>query len=693
MSRALIVDDNAENRYLLRVLLEGDGLVVDDAADGDQALAAARRQAPDVVISDLLMPVLDGYALLREWRADARLRHVPFVVYTATYTEPRDERLAMALGADAFILKPSEPDVILDRVRELLDPGRRGPLPSAAERPLDEYRLLKDYNDVLVRKLEKKIAEIERTNRELRAEIAERERVEAALRVRDRAIQAVSQGIVITDPRQPDNPVIYASAGFERMTGYRAEEVLGRNCRFLQGEGTDAETARTLGAAIRAGRGCTVEILNYRKDGTPFWNALSVNPVHDERGELLHFVGVQQDLTERKALENQLRQSQKMEAIGHLAGGVAHDFNNLLTIICGCADILLAMPAGDGNDRELVVAIREAGDRAAALTRQLLGFSRKAILEPRVLDLNTLVTATGKMLKRLLGEDIVLKVELEPRLRRVKVDPGQLDQVLLNLAVNARDAMPTGGRLTIETANVVITPEQAATHADCRPGPHVMLAVTDTGCGMTSDVMRRIFEPFFTTKAPDRGTGLGLSMVFGIVRQSEGCIHVDSEPGRGTSFRIHLPAVDAPMTARHPALSPAQLDGTETILLIEDEAGVRVLARRILQWHGYTVLAAADGAEALKLADAHRGPLDLLLTDVVMPDLSGPRIAAQLQERFPRLKVLFMSGYTDDAVVRHGLSQTAIALIQKPYTPLGLAQKVRQVLGPALPSDVSPSKA
>jgi PAS domain S-box-containing protein len=544
-----------------------------------------------------------------------------------------------------------------------------------------------------VRKLEKKIAEIERTNRELRAEIAERERVEAALRVRDRAIQAVSQGIVITDPRQPDNPVIYASAGFERMTGYRAEEVLGRNCRFLQGEGTDAETARTLGAAIRAGRGCTVEILNYRKDGTPFWNALSVNPVHDERGELLHFVGVQQDLTERKALENQLRQSQKMEAIGHLAGGVAHDFNNLLTIICGCADILLAMPAGDGNDRELVVAIREAGDRAAALTRQLLGFSRKAILEPRVLDLNTLVTATGKMLKRLLGEDIVLKVELEPRLRRVKVDPGQLDQVLLNLAVNARDAMPTGGRLTIETANVVITPEQAATHADCRPGPHVMLAVTDTGCGMTSDVMRRIFEPFFTTKAPDRGTGLGLSMVFGIVRQSEGCIHVDSEPGRGTSFRIHLPAVDAPMTARHPALSPAQLDGTETILLIEDEAGVRVLARRILQWHGYTVLAAADGAEALKLADAHRGPLDLLLTDVVMPDLSGPRIAAQLQERFPRLKVLFMSGYTDDAVVRHGLSQTAIALIQKPYTPLGLAQKVRQVLGPALPSDVSPSKA
>ena len=519
-------------------------------------------------------------------------------------------------------------------------------------------------------------------------DLTQRHHIEESLLLRDRAIQAVSQGIFITDPRRPDNPVIYASAGVERITGYRSDEVYGKNARFLQGADTDPETARKLREAIAAGRACSVEILNYRKGGAPFWNAMSVHPIRDAKGTLLYFVGVQSDITERRELETQLQQAQKMEAVGRLAGGVAHDFNNLLTVITGYAEVVLESPDVTEHTRGFVTEIQQAGKRAAALTRQLLAFSRQSLLQPRVLSLNGVVAETSNMLRRLIGEHIQLSTVLDPALRPVRADPGHLGQVLMNLAVNARDAMPRSGKLTIETANVLIGEDYGATHLDCKVGPHVMLAMSDTGAGMTPDVQARIFEPFFTTKGVGEGTGLGLSMVFGIVRQSGGCIHVYSEPGHGTTFKIYLPAVDgsAPEEREAPRRSGAR--GEETILLVEDEDGVRRLAARVLRAQGYQVLTATDGRDALRVVEAHEGPLGLLLTDVVMPHVGGPELAGRIRARFPELRVLFMSGYTDDAVVRHGLLEADVAFLQKPYTPLALARKVRQVLdGDAQPHE------
>ncbi len=504
---------------------------------------------------------------------------------------------------------------------------------------------------------------------------------EEALRLRDRAVQAVTQGILITDPSQPDNPIIYASPGFEQLTGYAAAEVVGRNCRFLQGKETDPDAVARLRRAIRDGQRCTTELLNYRKDGTPFRNELSVSPVRDEEGRLTHFVGVQTDVTERRRLEEQYRQAQKMEAVGQLAGGIAHDFNNLLTIINGYADLLMQSLPADDPSRGLLAEIQRAGERSAGLTRQLLAFSRRQVLAPRVFDLNAVVADIEKMLRRVIGEDVRLATAPAPGLWPVKADPGQVEQVLLNLAVNARDAMPTGGQLTIETRNVELDDEYARAHPGARPGPHVLLAVSDTGCGMTDEVKARVFEPFFTTKGPGKGTGLGLATVYGIVTQSGGHVAVYTEVGHGTTFEVYLPCAQQrlPPEKSHPGLA-VMPRGRETVLLVEDEDAVRALTRHVLRGCGYTVLEARDGAEALRLAEQQRGGIDLLVTDVVMPRLSGREVAERLAGMSPRMKVLFLSGYTDDAVVRHGILEADVAFLQKPYSPASLAAKVRDVL-------------
>ncbi len=511
-------------------------------------------------------------------------------------------------------------------------------------------------------------------------DITHRKQANDALRLRDRAIQSVSQGIVLTDPSQPDNPIVYASPGFLRMTGYGAEEVMGRNCRFLQGVDTDTNAVARVRDAVRDTKPCKVEMLNYRKDGTPLWNELTLAPVTDEGGVLTHFVGVQTDVTERRSLENQFRQAQKMEAVGQLAGGVAHDFNNLLTIISGYSDIILSTAKRDDPIRAFVTSISEAGERAASLTRQLLAFSRKTVLEPKVLDLNEVVRETGKMLRRLIGEDILLTTVLNPTISRVKVDPDQLGQVLMNLTVNARDAMPKGGNVTLETKAVELDHEYARLHADVTLGKYVLLAVSDTGSGMTEDVKARIFEPFFTTKGVGKGTGLGLSVVMGIVKQSGGHVEVYSELGHGTTFKLYFPAVEELADSAKPQSHAGIRRGTETVLLVEDEDGVRALAFLVLQTQGYKVLAASDGKDALRVVAKHLGSINILVTDVVMPGMGGREVAEALQPRYPQMKVLYTSGYTDDAVVRHGIVQAESAFLQKPYSPQALAKKVRQVL-------------
>jgi two-component system, cell cycle sensor histidine kinase and response regulator CckA len=387
-----------------------------------------------------------------------------------------------------------------------------------------------------------------------------------------------------------------------------------------------------------------------------------------------------EERSQRKELEHQFRQSQKMEAIGRLAGGIAHDFNNMLTVINGYSEMLLQNLNPDDPKRRNVEQIKQAGERAASLTRQLLSFSRKQVLDLKVLDLNAVAANLDEMLQRLIGEDIDLVTLLKPGLGRVKADQGQVEQVLMNLVVNARDAMQ-GGTLTVETANVELDEAYARQHVDVQPGPYVMLAVSDTGCGMDEETQSRVFEPFFTTKEQGKGTGLGLTTVYGIVKQGGGHIWVHSEVGRGTTFKIYLPRVEGDITSDEPgAANTKAISGTETILLVEDETEVRHLVREILGKSGYLVLEAEHSDKAVQFCGEYPGKIHLMVTDVVMPGMSGRELAQRVKSSRPDMTVLFISGYTDDAVIRHGILGTAVAFLQKPFTSDGLLRKVRGLL-------------
>ncbi len=397
--------------------------------------------------------------------------------------------------------------------------------------------------------------------------------------------------------------------------------------------------------------------------------------------ERLSLLGVATEITERKRLEEQLMQSQKMEAVGQLAGGVAHDFNNILTAIVGYTDLLAAESSGNPRQLEDLEEIRKAARRAAALTRQLLAFSRKQVLEPRIIDVNDVILNLDKMLRSLISENIELKASLAPDLRAARADPNQLEQVIMNLAINARDAMPEGGTLTIETANATLDQAYAAQHVSVIPGDYVMVAVTDTGCGMDEQTQARIFEPFFTTKPPGRGTGLGLSTVYGIVKQSGGNIWLYSEPDKGTTFKIYLPAIHAlPEDIGKAAPAEVGRPGGGIVLVVEDDEQLRRLTHRALAAQGYTVLEADRGSTALDLARRHKGAIDLLLTDVIMPDTNGRKLADTLRAARPGLRVLYMSGYPDGAIVNHGLLEPGVAYLAKPFTTEAVVRKVREVL-------------
>jgi signal transduction histidine kinase/ActR/RegA family two-component response regulator len=424
------------------------------------------------------------------------------------------------------------------------------------------------------------------------------------------------------------------------------------------------------------------------KDGRILDIWMTVTKLVDDTGKPIGIASTERDITERKrveqemrTLEDQLRQSQKMEAIGSLAGGIAHDFNNLLTIIKGYSQLSL-MELKEGTPlRGKVEEIQKAADRATALTRQLLAFSRRQVLEVKVVDLNTILRGLDKMLHRMIREDVELVTHLTEDLGSVKVDSGQIEQVVMNLTINARDAMPSGGKLNIETANVELDEHYTRNHVAVKPGSYVMLAVSDTGVGMTLEVRDRVFEPFFTTKEKGKGTGLGLSTVYGIVKQSGGNIWVYSEPGKGTTFKIYLPRVDEPLEEAGEKVVQKEIAGRgETILLAEDEEKVRQLTGQILTQNGYTVLEASHGDEASHICEQHKGPIHLMVMDVVMPGINGRELAKSLEPHHPEMKVLYMSGYTDNAIVHHGILEKGLSFLQKPFSTDGLLRKVREVL-------------
>ncbi len=699
MSRILLIEDSRAQAKKLRLILEAEGFTVEVAPDAEQGFDCLTRSAFDLVITDVVMPGRSGFDLCRQIKSDPAYRNTPVILLTSL-TDPLDVMQGIACGADNFLTKPCEPSHLIGRIRGLLTSkalraqgrvtvgvevvflGQRFTITSDKEQILD--LLISTCEDVVRtnRELQEAKANVERSNRLLegRARLSE-EKYHALMDQAGDAILVLNSG----------GTVLEANRRAEDLFGRPRVEILGRP---FEGFLPHHEPNGSPGLLERLAEGpVRLDHLPLRQvKGRPVCVDLSASVV-DLGGERLVLV-IARDTTERDRLEQQLQQAQKMEAIGRLAGGVAHDFNNLLTVITGYGEVLLDRLLPGDATRDQVGEMKKAADRAASLTRQLLAFSRQQVVSPRPLDLNLVVSDLDKMLRRLIGEDVSLTSVPTSGLGLVKADPGQVEQVLMNLAVNARDAMPQGGKLTIETGNVDLDEDYCRLHLGTRPGRYVLLAVSDTGCGMTAEVKARIFEPFFTTKEVGKGTGLGLATVYGIVQQAGGHIEVYSEPGRGTTFKVYLPRVDVPAVC--PEAGPGREEnprGTETVLVVEDEAIVRALTCHVLRESGYRVLEARHGRDALRLCEPHAGRIDLLVTDVVMPEMGGRELANRLAERVPGIQVLYLSGYTDDAVVRHGVLEAETAFLQKPFTGRALTRKVREVLdqrkAPAVRADMA----
>ena len=692
--RILSVDDNAENLYLIEVMARARGHEVISAHNGLEALDRLAAENFDLIVSDVLMPGMDGFQLCRTVKSDDRLKRIPFVFYTATYTAKQDEELGLALGASRFIVKPVEPEAFLEAVEQVVREGESASIPVPAVDLDDGGKALSIYNERLVRKLESKIQQLEAARAELAASVEEKDREVAQRRLAEEALTRSEEQLRLMWDGSMDGMrlsdrngiILRANPALARMFAKPLDSLPGQPFTCCYGT-DDPEPVladyreRVESRSVEA----RFETMLRRWDGEEIWVEGSNATIELPSGPVVF--SVLRDATERKrseeersSLKEQLWQAQKLESIGRLAGGIAHDFNNLLTVINGYSRLLLGqLHAGDPL-RDRVEEIHKAGERAAGLTQQLLACSRKQVLQPRVLDFNRVVSETQEMLARLVGEDVELCLKLHPEPTVVYADPHQLEQVVMNLAVNSRDAMPHGGKLVIETTIVEWVRSDARSHPGARVGRYVMLAVSDNGIGMNEETRRHIFEPFFTTKEVGKGTGLGLSIIQGIVDQSGGYIEVYSEPGHGATFRIFLPRVeDAPVDSAQPEASAA-LRGKETVLVVEDQAEVRKYTVAALRAYGYRVIQAADSDEALLLCERERGRVDLVLTDVVMPNLGGRNLAHRLGSAWPGIKVLFMSGYAEDGIMHHGVLEEGAEFIQKPFSPEQLALKVREML-------------
>jgi PAS domain S-box-containing protein len=497
------------------------------------------------------------------------------------------------------------------------------------------------------------------------------------------AVETTRMPMIVTDPRQPDNPIIFANRAFLAMTGYTPEELIGRNCRFLQGPDTDRGTIAQVRSAIAEKREFATEILNYRKNGSTFWNALFVSPVYNADGELVYYFGSQLDVSRRRDAEEALGQAQKMEALGQLTGGIAHDFNNLLQVIVGYVDILSAgLEKPDADRARLGRAaenIRQAADRATTLTQQLLAFARKQRLDGRAVNLNTLVEGMGEMVARSVGEAVKVELDLAKDLWNCRVDPTQAEVAILNVLINARDAMPDGGTVRISTENSEVA--AGGEVGPLRDGRYVSIAIRDTGTGIPPAVLARVMDPFFTTKEEGKGTGLGLSMVYGFAKQSGGAAQIESAVGEGTTVRLSFPATDGDVNAPSKvSLRAVDRPGTETILIVDDREDVAELARTILRDFGYTTLVASNAREALEILDSS-GRVDLLFTDLIMPGgMNGVVLAREARRRQPRLKVLLATGYAEASLERTDIGGSEFDLLNKPYRRTELVRRVRAIL-------------
>jgi PAS domain S-box-containing protein len=681
-TQVLIVDDQAENRYLAEVLLKGNGYAVHAVTNGAEALAELQIRDFDLIISDILMPVMDGFELCRRMKKDPKLRRIPFIIYTATYTSPQDEAFAMKIGADRFLQKPCEPEFFMEVVDEVMAAAEQNNRSIPPEPPQDE-EVFKLYNERLVRKLEQKMLQLEQETKTLK-------KTEEALRLSEgkyrRLHQSMTDGFVYVDLR---GIIRESNAAYRGMLGYTEEELSRLTYMDLTPAKWHAGQQDIIDTQVLSkGYSGVYEKEYQRKDGSIFPVELKTFLICNDQGEKEGMWAIVRDLTERKqaekaqkALEEQLYQAQKMESVGRLAGGVAHDFNNMLSVILSYAQMSLEKTEPGSSLHGYLQDILDAAQRSASITRQLLAFARKQTVVPQVLDLNDTVDSMLKMLRRLIGEHITLTFLPQSNLWPVKIDPAQIDQLLANLCINSRDAITGTGKITIETGTVTFDASYCAHHAGAVPGEYVLLTVSDDGCGMERALLDKIFEPFFTTKELGQGTGLGLATVYGIVKQNNGSINVYSEPGQGTTFRIYLPrhTIQAvTVDKKNPA--PIQLGQGETVLVVEDEPAILTMTSRMLSGLGYTVLTASGPAEAIDIAHEHASGLDLLLTDVVMPDMTGRDLAELLLLSHPHLKCLYMSGYAENIIASHGILEERLKFIQKPFSVRELSIRVRETL-------------
>jgi PAS domain S-box-containing protein len=638
--RLLLVGQREEDYFIIQDLLKRGGSLVtanlDQASTVEEAQTFLARKLYDLLLFQHESPVQDAFQVLRD------LRHHNLTVPCIFLTEDADEAT----------------------IAEIVQAGA-----------CDCIRRSEINQGSLVRAIRGAVS-LSRSERQCRDQ-------DDMLRKLHSAVEQSADMVVITDRA---GVIQYVNPAFEKVTGYPRTEVVGQTPRILKSGEQAAEFYRELWSTIQSGRVFRTVVVNRKKSGESFIAEKTITPVHDVEGKVTHFISNDRDISDRRRLEAALFQAQKMDAIGQLAGGVAHDFNNLLMVISSYAELMQDSIGPEHRLHRNVQEILSASRRAADLTRQLLAFGRKQVQSLRVLDLNAVLQDVSKMLVRLIGEDIDLVITSDPELGKVKLDPVQVEQVVMNLAVNARDAMPEGGNLTIETRNVELDDEYAKHRAIVPAGSYVLMQVSDTGQGIPSEHLPHIFEPFYTTKEQGKGTGLGLATIYGIVKQSGGFIWVYSQPGMGTTFKIYFPRVLHPATSQ-PVEAPTgravpNLHGTETILLVEDESAVRFAALEFLKKCGYSVIEAKDGLDAVDAVSKHPGLIDLMVTDVVMPGMNGGQLAEMLAEKYPNIRVLFMSGYAETIVHSHKIMDLELrcGFIQKPFNLRALGCKVREML-------------
>jgi PAS domain S-box-containing protein len=666
MTQILIADDNDDNLYYLQALLGANGYEVVTARNGSEALKLALAAPPHLMISDILMPVMDGFTLCKRWRTETQLSKIPFVFYTATYTDAKDRELGLSIGADDFLTKPLEPEALLKVVHGLLLQKETGTLPDRTSAASTGDVFLRDYNAALIRKLEDKLMELEKANRGLSDT---KEFLQAVLGNSPLPIIAMDGAGKVT----------MANPAFCAAFGYSNSEVLGRTCsETITPPSLEDECSLVAKRRSRENKS-PYNTQRRRKDGTILDTEIYLCPlrVHDE------FVGtlaIYRDITQQKRLEEQLWQAQKLEAIGQLAAGVAHDFNNLLAIMVGYSELIREGAEPQSPLFRQVDQICQACSRATSLTGRLLAFSRRQTLLPTLMDLRVFLEELEKTLRRITREDIELELNIGQQSCQILADPVQIEQVVLNLATNACYAMPNGGRLSLDLSTVNVDEDYARSHSPLRPVAYAKLTVSDTGIGMDEATMKRIFEPFFTTKPVGEGTGLGLSSAHGIVEQSGGMIFVSSQPGKGTSFEIYLPRTQAALASSSEPPESQTTGGSETILVVEDNESVRALLCEMLASLGYRVLPTASSSDALHTLQDTQEWIDLLITDVIMPQMNGRELSELAWSARPELRVLYVSGYDADLIQRQGVPLRRGGFLPKPFSRMQLAAAVRTLL-------------